>query len=342
VKTTEAWVPVMKGLIPPAVIASSALLIGGCSVPIVNDQPSSFRNDVNPVMTEHSLALECLGELIDQSGKPKLTVYVDTITDETVPPRFEQRRLSHGGSWWLHTAISKIGSDRVVSSTTVPPRTSPSNHIVLSGAWTQDDMAIGRADADLDGRATSGSSRLDFFLGGRRNRDVIAGDFLTVRNGEVQHATAISLAVDGDRRGVGLDIRDGSSRFSIDFSRAVNEGPQFAQRRITEAAALVHIARAFQVDYTGCAEMAWARPSGHQALLAGYLAKSESDRYRAVQEALVKAGYRPGPVDGVWGPGSASALLKFQSDRGLPKTGRPSAEVFALLQRPKSTVAHRL
>jgi hypothetical protein len=69
VKTTEAWAPVMKRLIPAAVIASSALLIGGCSVPIVNDQPSSFRNDVNPVMPEHSLALECLGELNNQSGR---------------------------------------------------------------------------------------------------------------------------------------------------------------------------------------------------------------------------------------------------------------------------------
>jgi hypothetical protein len=38
-------------------------------VPIVNDRPNTFRNDVNPVMSERSLALECLGELNHQSGR---------------------------------------------------------------------------------------------------------------------------------------------------------------------------------------------------------------------------------------------------------------------------------
>ena len=331
----------MNPLVPTTALILSTLTLGACAVPIVSDQPSQFRNHANPVMTEHSLALECLGELIDQTGKPKLTVYVDPITDETVSPRFEERRLSHGGAWWLHTAINRIGSDRVISRTGQPPKTTLPNQIVLSGAWTQDDLSVGRAGGEIDGRGTTGSTRLDLMLGVRRSTDVIAGDFLTVRNGEVVHATAISVALDADRNGIGMSIRDGSSRFALDFSRSTNEGPQFAQRRITEAAALVHIARAFQVDYAPCAEMAWASPPGYQDLFASYLAKPESGRNRAVQEALVQAGYEPGAVDGVWGPRSASALMKFQGDRGLPRTGKPSAEIFAALQRPSYSSVRR-
>ena len=35
-----------------------------------------------------------------------------------------------------------------------------------------------------------------------------------------------------------------------------------------------------------------------------------------------KQGYNPGPVDGVWGKKTESALKKFQQDNGLSVTGK--------------------
>lgn len=50
---------------------------------------------------------------------------------------------------------------------------------------------------------------------------------------------------------------------------------------------------------------------------------------RDVQSALTRAGYDPGPVDGLAGPRTSSAISTYQSDNGLRADGQPSA---ALLQ----------
>jgi hypothetical protein len=48
----------------------------------------------------------------------------------------------------------------------------------------------------------------------------------------------------------------------------------------------------------------------------------------SLQRLLLEAGYLPGPIDGKWGPRSRQALLEYQKDKGLPRTGRPSRELF--------------
>ena len=53
---------------------------------------------------------------------------------------------------------------------------------------------------------------------------------------------------------------------------------------------------------------------------------------RQAQEELERLGYGPGPVDGVMGPKTTTALKNFQSDHGLPDTGtvdEKTAELFA-------------
>jgi hypothetical protein len=316
-----------------------ALSLAGCNSAFVNDRPSLHRSHVQPVMTEHSLALACLGDLIDRSTKPALTVYVRPIADRTVPIRFEKRRLSLGGEWWLHTAINKIGSDRVTSVTSRKTARRSDNYIEISGAWTQDDFAVGSSNAELDFAREGSATDFDLFAGRRHSVDVIAGDFLSVRDRHVIHATAISLAVGAQRDGFGLRIQDATYDLALDLSASINEGPQFAQRRIAEAAALVHVSRAFDIDYRPCIEMSWASSADYQQRLRDYLAQPERERNRALQQALRSAGYRPGPADGVWGQRSARALMRFQSDRGLPITGRPSAEVFMMLTTTGDTAA---
>jgi len=320
-------------------LALGAILIplsfSGCSLTQQLSDPSDLPlNHVQSVMTEHSLALACLGELIEQTDRPQLTVYIDDIEDTTVPPRFRKRRLSSGGSWWLHNAIIRLETDRVISQTGKGEKDKSPQHILLSGAWTQDDQAVERMDASLggEGRSDSGSTRGSFLFGGNRSRDVIAGDFLTIRDGQVLHASAISVALSSGRSGIGLDIQDGSWRSSFDISRRINEGPQFAQRRIAEAAALVHIARAFDLDYRPCAELDWASPTSYQALTGRYLNLPERERLRLLQEALADAGYEPGEVDGVWGQRSVSALMAFQSDKGLAVTGHPSVTAYVAIR----------
>ncbi|MCI0485187.1 MAG: peptidoglycan-binding protein [Blastocatellia bacterium] len=60
---------------------------------------------------------------------------------------------------------------------------------------------------------------------------------------------------------------------------------------------------------------------------------SEEERFRPtrnlimdVQHALNEQGYEAGPVDGLVGPQTRSALARFQRDNGLPETGRIDRE----------------
>lgn len=49
------------------------------------------------------------------------------------------------------------------------------------------------------------------------------------------------------------------------------------------------------------------------------------------QTALTAAGYNPGPVDGIWGPKTAAAVLAFQKSSGLKSSGQLDAATTAAL-----------
>jgi formate hydrogenlyase subunit 3/multisubunit Na+/H+ antiporter MnhD subunit len=56
----------------------------------------------------------------------------------------------------------------------------------------------------------------------------------------------------------------------------------------------------------------------------------------AVQQTLQQRGYNPGPADGLMGPRTASAIGRFQRERGLEDTGRIS---FALLDQLQASAS---
>jgi len=53
---------------------------------------------------------------------------------------------------------------------------------------------------------------------------------------------------------------------------------------------------------------------------------------RQVQEKLKQEGYQVGPVDGVWGPKTQSAVREFQQAEGLEATGELDQETLAALE----------
>ncbi len=72
----------------------------------------------------------------------------------------------------------------------------------------------------------------------------------------------------------------------------------------------------------------------------GYASPDGSRRVREVQRRLLRRGYRPGPVDGRFGPRTRAALTWFQVKHGLPRTGRVDAGTIATLRenRPMKRV----
>jgi hypothetical protein len=310
----------------------------GCTSLANFDYSATNMNQVAPVMTEYSLGLTCLGELIDQTNKPPLTIYVDDIKDQTIPDRFEERRLSHGARWWIYTAISKIGSKRIHTTMhNFRKSDSNSNHFVFSGAWTQDDVDV----KTIGGGAKAQLGDFYFGIGSSRTFDVIAGDFVSTVNDKVLYASAISVAVGHDGTKALLKIEDRDNSFALDVTNTMNEGPQFAQRRIAEAALMIHLARYFGINPQPCIEAGLTRPRLFRKRLDEYNSFAPGAKIKALQRALKQAGYNPGSIDGRWAGRSSRALMRFQADKGLPVNGRRSGLAYAMLslhkpQRSKS------
>lgn len=68
-------------------------------------------------------------------------------------------------------------------------------------------------------------------------------------------------------------------------------------------------------------------PASHPLLKRG----STGSEVRYLQESLIKLGYTPGPVDGIFGPLTEGAVKKFQADHGLVVDGIVGPKTWAAL-----------
>jgi DNA invertase Pin-like site-specific DNA recombinase len=88
----------------------------------------------------------------------------------------------------------------------------------------------------------------------------------------------------------------------------------------------------------------WA--AGSVGFGTGYHRPGGSDRVREVQRRLRQLGYRPGPVDGLFGPRTRAATRWFQFKHGLKVSGRVNGSTLAVLQarsdhKPLRTITRR-
>ena len=71
--------------------------------------------------------------------------------------------------------------------------------------------------------------------------------------------------------------------------------------------------------------------AGPVGFRSGYTRPGGSERVREVQRRLVKLGYRPGPVDGLFGPRTRAATQWFQFKHALPTNGRVNRSTLTVL-----------
>lgn len=320
-------------------IAFATAVLAGCASGPPPRGPGAAAAPVSHVRTDQSAALECLGALIDESGRAPVTVFVDGIDDRTVPSRFRERRLSKGGEWLVYTALAKLGTSRVVGTLEAPAADDP-GVLVISGAWTQDDALLRSRSGAALGR--KGDVGVEFGINGRY--DYIAADLVSSVAGRITHAGAIGLALSERSSTAALVVDAGGEQARFGWSSGHRDGPQFAQRRIAEAAVLVHLAAHFEIAHAPCLEVGAADAARWRDALAAYEAMPPRERNAAIQRALAAGGHLRGKVDGAWGGESRAALQRFQRERGLPPRGVPSAAMHALLalRAPAATPAPRV
>ena len=83
----------------------------------------------------------------------------------------------------------------------------------------------------------------------------------------------------------------------------------------------------------------WPQPVGRGA---GYAQRGGSAQVRALQRRLRTADQQPGPVDGLFGPRTEAAVVRFQSETGLAADGVVGSHTWRELERARTrTVARR-
>jgi len=118
---------------------------------------------------------------------------------------------------------------------------------------------------------------------------------------------------------------------------AVLTTPAVAQTTKPDApAAASWHGRAIQAPRPAPRRVRAAWPSGWSAgpveRGSGYVRAGGSRRVREVQRRLTNLGYRPGPVDGLFGPRTEAAARWFQYKHGLPTSGRVNPVTLEVLR----------
>lgn len=317
---------------------ASALALSGCAGIAPGPVAFQARAPISAIDTDQTAGLRCLGRLIEASSRGPVEVVIGDIRDRTVPREFRDRRLSKGGEWWVHTAISNLKTGKVRS--VEQGRQESANgtrQILFEGAWTQDDRVGIEGDAEFS--AVIG--QVAFSVGGDLEYDLIVGDFTSVQKGRVVYASAVGVVIGAGSGDTEFFIRDGLDSFAFDIGGGVTEGAQMAQRQITEAAVAAHLANFYGVDLRACltaseperqaATTSRAVPTGSasNASSSGYYTQmTRAERHIAMQRALKSLGYYDGRIDGIWGPRSADALRRFARASGLPSSNRPTPGLY--------------
>ncbi len=312
-------------------VVTSALALSACAGVAPGPVAFQARAPISAIDTDQTAGLRCLGRLIESSPKGPVEVVIGNIRDQTVPREFRDRRLSKGGEWWVHTAVSNLKTGKV--RTIEPGRQESANggrQILFEGAWTQDDRIGVEGDADFS--AVIG--QIAFSIGGDLEYDLIVGDFTSTQRGRVVYASAVGVVISAGSGDTEFFIRDGLDSYAFDIGGGVTEGAQMAQRQITEAAVAAHLANYYDVDLRACLTVAGqervlasagARSDGGSAY---YTQMSRAERHVAMQRALKALGYYQGKIDGLWGRQSAAALRRFAQEARLPASDRPTAALY--------------
>jgi peptidoglycan hydrolase-like protein with peptidoglycan-binding domain/DNA invertase Pin-like site-specific DNA recombinase len=74
---------------------------------------------------------------------------------------------------------------------------------------------------------------------------------------------------------------------------------------------------------------------------AGYGAPAEAERVRAVQRVLARKGWAPGPVDGLYGPATEAAVVRFQAAAGLAADGVVGRQTARALSQTRAGALRR-
>ena len=205
---------------------------------------------------------------------------------------------------------------------------------MIEGAWTQDDRVGLEGNSEFD--AVLGN--VGFSLFGGVEYDLIVGDFTSVRNGRVVYASAVGAVISAGSGEAEFFVRDGRDSYAFEIGGGVIEGPQMAQRQITESAVAAHLAAYYGIDYQRCVSGPASNVTATNEAASGGRRRTSTacprvERNRALQRDLKTLGYYGGKIDGVWGPRSSSRPGALRPRRRSCRRASTPTEALSLAAR---------
>ncbi|MGM0433282.1 MAG: lytic murein transglycosylase [Pseudomonadota bacterium] len=206
-------------------------------------------------------------------------------------------------SVYLEHAVDADGSGRVDLWNSVPDALSSAGHLLESLGWNEEERW---------GREVRLPEGFDYSLaaGLKRERPLSEWRELGIRNafgGELPQADLeAALLLPSGHEGPAFLVYD-NFRVIMGWNQS-----EFYALAVGHLADRIAGAGPFQT-----------RPPDHEPL--------SRDTIEALQAALKEAGYEPGPVDGILGSGTRSALRDFQQENGIRADGFPDPDSLSAL-----------
>ena len=164
------------------------------------------------------------------------------------------------------------------------------------------------AGAAAESAAEAAEARIETFVFGCESPD---GRRLKPKFGDIEGAVYPDLPTQRERCLSAVDRRIDLCRENIDFSFGANSEDSTRCLPVFRAQAQSCV-RHFTLERSKCT--AGSGESGEAARL-------DPIGWRQVQNALLGDGFNPGPVDGIFGPKTRSAVHAWQQANGYPATG---------------------
>ncbi|GED23504.1 peptidoglycan-binding protein [Halomonas halmophila] len=131
---------------------------------------------------------------------------------------------------------------------------------------------------------------------------------------------------------VGRAILEDQQTSREEAERRRRENEQQVQQRRAEQSASSPSSGHSNTAHTASPSRAGAAPEAAQGPASTTTALPSRQTVSRLQEMLNQLGYNAGPVDGLMGRKTATAIRAFQADQGVRRTGQPSASLALALQ----------
>lgn len=335
-----------------AVIAIASL-VGGCATTtrdytsFIDKSYSEATPVVAPVraQTSFSRSLVCMDRLLKDAGIRDVHVtskyFADpsgkagTATDQLVATALSEMSVESHAFRFVENEVDQLKQDTVQSLGQMLINgdgmivRAPDIYVYGSVSYIDQNIAGKRKSFGLSGPAFDVGIDRDVIVS-QISLDMRLGEFKTKSMFPGVHSSNTLAAA---KAGAGNDAGGKISKYGVTFAFGTDftNGTGAAVRTLVEFGMIELVGKWAKLPYWKCLAVDQAHPEFQRELAEWYSRLPAAQRVKVMQAGLTHAGYYAGPIDGRESPELREALVRFQTDKGIPPSGMVNFESYERL-----------